>query len=360
LENDSMMRYRAVMLSGTLAAALATIACGSSEEGSGGESGDGSGGVGAIFNGTGSTGASGQGSGLPFDECAGEQFGVEGLPLDIYVMQDHTQSMGNDCPLDLNGGPRDNTKWCYATHALAQYFMSDSARGQRAALQFMTVEDYVCNGGQANGESQAAVGLTMLPVDGNHALVTALDTDSPDGGLGTRIEAALHGIADFTLANRTPAREMIGILITDGDPNGCEEDIDVLAGIVHDHLASTGIRTFIIGMTGATLSNLEVLAAAGGAPEHGPEFCGQGRSTCHYWSVGDGDPVAFVDALRQIQNAAAIPCEYIIPPPPPGEGRAAPRRSAPGRARRPPRRARRRSRRAASRQAGPRRRAEAA
>ncbi len=79
------------------------------------------------------------------------------------------------------------------------------------------------------------------------------------------------------------------------------------------------VRTFIIGMTGATLANLETMASAGGAPQHGPDFCGPGVGTCHYWSVGDGDPVAFVDALEQIQAVAVIPCEYAIPPAPPGE-----------------------------------------
>jgi hypothetical protein len=255
-----------------------------------------------------------------FDACAGELHRAEGQALDIYIILDHTGSMGNDCPLDLSGAPPpDTSKWCYATHALARYFMSDSATGHRAALQFMSLEDGVCTGGLDNGEAHARVELTWLPVSATDALITTLDTDDPVGGLGTQIEAALHGIATYTSNNITPGRTMIGILITDGDPNGCDENIDNLAGIIADHLAATGIRTFIIGMTGATLDNLETMAAAGGAPAHGPDFCGPGVDSCHYWSVGDGDPQAFVDALQQIQAAAILPCVYSIPDAPPGE-----------------------------------------
>jgi hypothetical protein len=47
------------------------------------------------------------------------------------------------------------------------------------------------------------------------------------------IEAALHGIADYTAQNRTDGRTMIGILITDGDPCGVamsSDRIDVAFG----------------------------------------------------------------------------------------------------------------------------------
>jgi hypothetical protein len=55
-----------------------------------------------------------------------------------------------------------------------------------------------------------------------------------------------------------------------------------------------------------------------GAPEH-TDFCGDGPSPCHYWSVGNGEPEAFVSALRQLQAAAILPCEFSIPLPPPDE-----------------------------------------
>jgi hypothetical protein len=226
--------------------------------------------------------------------------------------------MGSDCPLDLEDGPTGTSMWCYATHALARYFTSDAARGHRAALQFMAVPGFQCAGGPDNPQAEAAVELSVLPVDASHPLIVTLDEDDPVGGLGTPIEAALRGITEFTAANVTSGRTMIGILITDGDATQCTEDYDAMGGIVGQHLAATGIRTFLIGMTGATLSNLETIASQGGAPEHS-EFCGSGAESCHYWDVGDGDPDAFVSALEQISSVALIACDYVVPAPPPGQ-----------------------------------------
>lgn len=276
-------------------------------------------------DGTGTTAGTGtSGSSVPFEECTGLAYEAEGLALDMYIVFDHTASMNDpaggdaDCPLQLGQAPTVNSKWCYATHALAEYFTSPYATGNRAALQFMTVEDFVCEGGPNNGLAYAAVEMTGLPVDPSHTFIQALDQDAPLGGLGTRIEAALHGIADYTVANRAAGRTMIGVLITDGDPNGCSEDTNQLAGIIDQHYQQTGIRTFIIGMNGASENNLETYARVGGAPEH-TDFCGDGPSPCHYWSVGNGEPEAFVAALREIQAAAILPCEFSIPLPPPDE-----------------------------------------
>lgn len=101
--------------------------------------------------------------------------------------------------------------------------------------------------------------------------------------------------------------------MTDGDPEGqCEDDMDVLAGIIADHYESTGVRIFIIGMDGATEENLEQLAIAGGAEPH-DDFCGELEPPCHYWNVGDGSGDAIASALQAIQEQAVpLPCEYPL------------------------------------------------
>ncbi len=295
-------------------------------------------GLSTASSGASGTGTGSSGTGGGFETCAGVQSEGEPLGLDMFIVLDHTTSMqngagqdgggqqgGGDCPLDVTGTPSVANKWCYATHALGQFFVSGAAAGHRAALQFMALPGYACDGVN-NAQGQAAVPLTLLPVDVGSPLIQALDDDQPDGGGlptdqggTTAIEAALRGITEFTLQNRSPARKMIGILITDGNPTLCTTDDDaVLAGIIQDHLAATGIETYIIGMTGASEDRLQTMAVAGGAPEHGPEFCG-GMSTCNFYSVGDGDPAAFVDAMAAIQRAAVLPCTYGIPNPPAGE-----------------------------------------
>jgi hypothetical protein len=263
-------------------------------------------------------GESSSGNGPNFAACAETVAQAEARAADMFLMLDHSGSMGEDCPLNLEGEPSDNSKWCYATHAFGQYFTSVAAAGNRVALQFMSQPDFVCDGGPDNGGARAVVDLTDLPVPADHQLIRTLDEDGPTQGMGTRIEPALRGIADFTRNNQVQGRTMVGVLATDGDPQGCEENIGDLADIVEQHLADTGIRTFVIGMTGASLNNLERMASVGGAPEHGPEHCG-GQMDCHFWSVGDGDPEAFVDALSQIEAAAVVPCSYSIPEPPPGD-----------------------------------------
>src|SRR5690606_12931865 len=142
---------------------------------------------------------------------------------------------------------------------------------------FMAMPGYVCEGGPNNPQAQAAVELTPLPADPAGPLVAALEADGPfgvgDGNASTAIEAALRGINEYTMANRTAGRKMIGILITDGDPTVCDQNINNLAGIVAEQLDVNGLETYIIGMTGATEANLQALAEVGGAPEHNM-YCG--------------------------------------------------------------------------------------
>jgi hypothetical protein len=267
----------------------------------------------------------GGGGGGNFMECAGDVSAAQPIGLDMYVVLDRSGSMEEgapedtpgDCAIDLVAAPTNPSKWCLATHALAKYFASPGAANNRAALQYFPLEgeegdDAVCTGGMI---TQAQVPLSALPIAApTDALIQSLEATVPEGN-GTPIEAALNGIKTYTAANRDGARVMIGILITDGDPTQCEEDATLLAPILANHLATTGLKTFIIGMNGAVDATLETLAIAGGAPPH-MDFCGTVTPPCHYYNVGAGDPAAFASALQQIQLSAALPCDFDIPPPP--------------------------------------------
>lgn len=243
--------------------------------------------------------------------CTGFELEQEtmGGPLDIYFIFDRTASMGEDCEYVPGDEPPVDSKACYATYALPDYLVNvEPAVDTRLAYQVMSYEDG-CDG---TPYSTPMVDLTQLPVAQDHEIVTAIVNEDFAGGSGTQIEGALIGISNFTAAAETPGREMIGVLMTDGDPNGCNEDIPTLAGIISNHLATTGIRTFIIGMDGATESNLEELAIAGGAEPH-DDFCGSLTPPCHYWNVGDGSGDAIASALTAIAGQAApFPCEYPL------------------------------------------------
>ena len=250
----------------------------------------------------------------PFDACTGEAYEQEliGGPLDIYLVFDRTASMGDDCDYRPGSSPPRNSKACYATYALPDYLTSVTPQADtRLAFQFMSLarEPEGCDG---ELYSTPLVDLTPLPITANHEIIQAISDESFGGGFGTEIEGALRGIASFTDANQTSGREMIGVLMTDGDPNGCDGNIDRLAEIIADHRAQTGIRTFIIGMEGATDRNLETYAVAGGAQAH-DDWCGDRDPPCHFWNVGDGSGDAIASALTAIVGQAApLPCDFPV------------------------------------------------
>jgi hypothetical protein len=217
--------------------------------------------------------------------------------------------MGKDCAYVPDSDPPETSKACYATYAFSDYLIHvASSIDSRLALQFMSQPDD-CDGGPYE---TPLIPLTQLPVPNDHALIQAISNETFAGGLGTHIEGALRGMATFTKAHRETGREMIGVLMTDGDPNGCESDVGALSKIISDHFAATGIRTFIIGMEGATDSNLERLGSAGGAEPH-DEWCGSVDAPCHYWNVEDGAQGAIESALTAIvEQAAPIPCEFKV------------------------------------------------
>lgn len=276
--------------------------------------------------------ASGDGG---FEDCEADVSMAQGVGLDMYIVFDRSISMQDgdcdgdctgvpdgavegDCPIDLAAAPATSSKWCLATNALAQFFTTPTQLDVRVAFQFMSPDgtnDDTCGAVPENPHGTAAVDFVQLPVDALQPLVTTLGDETPEFG-GTRIESALNGIAMYTSANADPMRKTIGVLITDGVPQfGCSEDDDELAQIAADHLMATEIPTFFIGMTGASYARLETMAETAGGPEHGPDYCDAGDDTCHYWTVGDGDPAAFGEVLAAIQDSVIIPCEYAIPEP---------------------------------------------
>jgi len=194
----------------------------------------------------------------------------------------------------------------------------DPGADTRLAFQFMSLATDDCNGVPYE---TPLVDLTQLPVDATHQIIQAISDEQFAGGFGTHIEGALRGMAQYTSTHVTPGRQMIGVLMTDGEPNGCEEDVPTLSDIIAAHYATTNLKTFVIGMEGAQNASLEAYASVGGAEPH-DDYCAGGPTPCHYWNVGDGSGEAIADALTAIVGQVTpIPCEYDVSvlQPPPGE-----------------------------------------
>jgi len=262
--------------------------------------------------------------------CATATVRATTVPLDIYVMFDRSGSMNLPQPLPASGNPGAGdcnvggttvSRWCYAINALGSFFRAPSSAEIGVALQFFPNGDcnsnvpfgYGCcsSGACCNGvpDSTPAVALGTLP--GNAAaLIAALDAQIPWGDR-TPIEAALRGLTRYTKDRKRAGREIVGLLITDGGPEGCESSAARLAAIASGHLSSTGIRTFVMGVDGAVFPTLETIAIAGGGPSHTAN-CDAGITPCHFYSVRDGTPAAFNNALQAIRRAS-IGCEFSMP-----------------------------------------------
>lgn len=255
--------------------------------------------------------------------CAVEPVPAEPVALDLYLMLDRSASMAlpQQTVPNCKVGDTTEARWCYAINALAGFFAAPTSNGMGVALQFFPHGDCTwvnateqnccalgsCCSGADDGIPTVALG--RLPSQ-QQALVNALNAQSPLGTT-TPMEAALRGLVSYTTEAKQPNRSMVAVLVTDGDPNGCELSPSTLASIISNHRAATGVKTFIIGMDGANFQTLEQLAVAGGATPH-TIYCAPGFSSCSFFNVGSGKPEAFIDALQQIQRSV-VGCRFALP-----------------------------------------------
>ncbi len=272
----------------------------------------------------------GDGALTPDSACVTATARASSVPLDLYVMLDRSGSMNLPQPLPANGKPGlgdcnvgSNTvsRWCYAVNALGSFFRASSSAGIGAALQFFpngtcnsnVPYGYGCcsSGSCCDGQPDSAAAVDLLTLPGNaNDLIAALDAQIPWGDR-TPLEAALNGLVRYTKNHESAGREIVGLLITDGGPEGCESRPDKLASIVRSHFDNNGVRTFVMGVEGAVFPTLETIAIAGGAPAHTTN-CDAGISPCHFYSVRDGSAAAFSNALAAIRRAS-IGCEFTMP-----------------------------------------------
>jgi hypothetical protein len=291
------------------------IACGGSSTdngfgSSGGTSGGTSGATSGGTNGSSSFGGTSGGEGGT-SGSSGSDSGSCVAPVDMFVMFDRSGSMGADCKL----GDTTASKWCRSINALSGYFKSAGSMDQAAAIQFFPLDngsDALCTTGDLyNVAALPTTDYQTLPSPGFDALLNSTSPNQGGGtGGGTPTEAAIRGLTRFTAANRRPGHVTIGVLITDGDPNGCDENLSHLSALLEAHHTATTIRTYVIGMQGATFKNLEQIAQGGNGPLHGDavgtitDACGDGAGPCRHWNVADGDPTVFTAALAAIQQSA--------------------------------------------------------
>jgi hypothetical protein len=201
----------------------------------------------------------------------------------MLVMFDRSGSMNDEA--DENTGA---SRWDLASAALSGFFQEPSAGGLQVALRFFPHDEPAdgCNDDDCdvNACAEPLVPLAVLstdpaPADAHEAalvMATAAATPPEDNGggnqgssQGTPISAALSGALAWAAAERmaAPEEKAVVVLVTDGEPNGCEEEIDAIAQLSADAFASAQILTYAIGLTGSQESDMDAIAAAGGTTE---------------------------------------------------------------------------------------------
>jgi hypothetical protein len=218
------------------------------------------------------------------------------------------------------------TRWESATSALNQFFQSPEADGLGVALRFFP-HDLPAAGcfGAENGAcdeqacAQVLVDMAKLaaesaPADTQEAaLLDAVASSTPILAVpgvntgGTPISAALEGgliwASDYQAS--TPEERTVLVFLTDGEPNGCEEDFDVISEIAADALSASGVPTYAIGLTNST---------GGGVNQDDMNQLAEAGGTMQAFFVSDGAAAAadLLETLNAIRGDA-IACDFPLP-----------------------------------------------
>lgn len=317
-----------LLLSGLLASA-----CGSQTNSHGSYAGKGSGaaGNGIVLNpgsdggsmglstgGGGGGGAGGTGTTIQRDAaCATGTAQASLAAVNMFVMFDRSSSMENE-----QVGQTGKNRWDVASAALRAFFQSPNAAGLALALRFfphdLPATGCVQTACDVNACSRALVDLGTLnaksaPMDAHEkALVDATLASSPTMGDdpargGTPISAALAGALRWASGQhqKTPNESNVVVLVTDGQPNGCDQDVGHISQLAADALGADGTLTYAIGLTGSREADMDQIAAAGGTTKG--IFVADGADTQQQ----------LLDALRAIRGDI-LDCDFPVPTAKPG------------------------------------------
>jgi hypothetical protein len=310
---------------------------GTSKGGTGGTAsttGGGSGaGTGTSGGGTGITvgtsGAGGGGTSGGFEKCAGMVSKASLTPVNMFIQFDRSTSMlqGGDGGIAMMPTPAGTpNKWDQAAAALNAFFKDPKSEGLKIALRFFPDDKPApgCGGPACDTDAcaQPLVPLGSLladssPTDVQEGLLLQAIVDSAPmalggtgmagmgagaGGPGTPIFPALQGALKWATANRmiTPGEKSVVVLVTDGTPTSCDQDINHIAQLAADALAVSMVQTYAIGIEGASNDQLNTIARAGGT-DHA-FFAGNGATT-------QEDLLNALNAIR----GTALACQFKVP-----------------------------------------------
>lgn len=273
---------------------------------------------GSTGNGASSSGASG--SVIPPDAaCATGTASAALSGVNMFVMFDRSSSMNEP------GNDAGDSRWSLTSAALTAFFADPEAAGLKLALRFFPHDKPAAGCRQPDDDDDMTacsvdacamplVGLGTLTADNapndthEQALIDATMASSPIRmSQGTPIKPALAGALQWATAQRmsTPAENSVVVLVTDGEANGCGEDIGDIADLAAAALTASDIHTYAIGLTGSQEADMDAIAEAGGTM--------QGI----FVSDGENAQQELLAALGKIRGQV-LDCDFPMPEPKPG------------------------------------------
>lgn len=219
-------------------------------------------------------------------QCATATATPNPVPVDLVFMFDKSGSMG------------DNSKWTSCKAGLTGFFGDAKSAGMSASLQYFPL----ANECSVNAYAAPAVSMRALPDATTFS--SSMNNNSPNGGTPT--VPALSGAVAYakSVASSNPGDKVAIVLVTDGEPNDCNSDVQGVAAVAQG-VAST-IPTFVIGI--GNTANLDTIAQAGGTQ----------KATIVSTNSPQQTETDFQNALNAIRGIT-LACEYQIPPPPQGQ-----------------------------------------
>jgi hypothetical protein len=266
--------------------------------------------------GTGATAGIGDGGTVdPDAACAQSSSAATLSSLTMMVMMDDSGSMN------------DNNKWNQVATAMKAFFADPAAAGLRVGLRLFPSNqptagcwDSVCD--QDVNTAIAACSTPLVDIGQLTAAAAPADTQEanllaaipanpqPKGGNnsgGTPTFAALQGAENIAVAYAAahPTEKVVVVFVTDGQPNGCDENINHISQIASDTLAAHNIETYAIGILGSNQATMDQIAMAGGTMA-GIMIGGANGATTEQ------------DLLTAFGNikSSNVSCDFAVPPPP--------------------------------------------
>jgi len=240
--------------------------------------------------------------------CAATTSKAELSPVYLLFLLDESGSMGDDESMNRE------ERWDPVTTALKAFFADAASSGLLASLSLFPNDKNKTKGsGTPSLPPDCAPAAYSTPVIAPRALpdatsfADAISAVSPPNEYGTPTLPALSGTLDFarSLQAEDASRKVAVVLVTDGEPNQCDNNSVTNIATAAAAVAAT-IPTYVIGV-GSSLTSLNEIAVGGGT------------KSAFIVSLQDPEQTRsqFSKAINEIRGRA-VSCELDLPAPPVG------------------------------------------